>query len=169
MYSSRVEWFLRKKCYTFYVVPNGCWSSISKFHVYMLPLTWVAVKIFVYVISWKFTKILILCFTTFSSNLAKFSKTLNTNLGEIFTILRNTKPKYGEHFCYFKGAVSRDFGPLFFSWIEPIWASDKLAKMVFLKNLFLWRYSNLKFENLTPHRLTLRGVETFWQASPLKI
>ena len=25
----------------------------------------------------------------------------------------------------FKGAVSRDFGPLFFSLIEPVWAPDK--------------------------------------------
>ena len=35
-----------------------------------------------------------------------------------------------------KGAVSRDFRPLFFSLIEPISATDKQAKMVFLKNSF---------------------------------
>ena len=48
--------------------------------------------------------------------------------------------------CPFKGAVSRDFRTLFFSLIKPIWAPDKQAKMVFLKNLFSRRYSNLKFE-----------------------
>ena len=33
---SRVEWFWRKKCYTLYVVPNGCKTPILKFHVFML-------------------------------------------------------------------------------------------------------------------------------------
>ena len=42
--------------------------------------------------------------------------------------------------------MSRDFRPQFFSLIEPIWVPDKQAKMVFLKNLFSRRYSNLKFE-----------------------
>ena len=46
----------------------------------------------------------------------------------------------------FKGAVSRDFWPLFFSWIEPIWPHDKQAKMVLLTNSFPQRYSSLKFE-----------------------
>ena len=31
----------------------------------------------------------------------------------------------------FKGNVSRDFGPPFFSWFNPIWAPDKLAKRIF--------------------------------------
>ena len=47
----------------------------------------------------------------------------------------------------FKGAVSRDFRPLIFSWIESIWVPDKQAKMVFLKYSFSRRYSNSKFEN----------------------
>ena len=34
----------------------------------------------------------------------------------------------------------------FFSLIEPNWVPDKQAKMVFLKNLFSQRSSNLKFE-----------------------
>ena len=47
---------------------------------------------------------------------------------------------------WLKGAVSRDFRTLFFSLIKPIWAPDEHAKMVFLKNSFSRRYSNLKFE-----------------------
>ena len=40
---SRVEWFWReKKCYTFYVVPNCCWTPNPKCHVLMLPLSLVA-------------------------------------------------------------------------------------------------------------------------------
>ena len=69
----------------------------------------------------------------------------------------------------FKEAVSRDFRTLFFSWIEPIWVPDKQSKIVLLKNSFSRRYSNLKFKNSTPRRLTLRGVQIFWQASPLKV
>ena len=45
-----------------------------------------------------------------------------------------------------KGEVSRDFLPLFFSLMEPIWSPDKQAKMVFLKNSFSPRYLNLKLE-----------------------
>ena len=44
---------------------------------------------------------LISCFAKFSSNFAKFREKQNQNLGEIFTISRNTKPKLGAHFCYF--------------------------------------------------------------------
>ena len=43
---------------------------------------------------------LISCFAKFSSNFAKFREKQNKNLGEIFTISRNTKPKLGAHFCY---------------------------------------------------------------------
>ena len=39
----------------------------------------------------------------------------------------------------------------FISWIKPIWAPEKQAKMILLKDLFLRRYSHF-----------------FWQASPLK-
>ena len=46
----------------------------------------------------------------------------------------------------FKEAVSRDYWPLFLSWIKPILALDKQAKMVLLKNSFSWRYSNSKFD-----------------------
>ena len=63
-----------------------------------------------------------------------------------------------------KGAVSRDFLPLFFH--ESLWAPDKQAEMVFLKNWFLRGYSNLKFEYSTKGRLTLRGVEIFRKAGP---
>ena len=31
-----------KKCYTFYFVPNCCWTPIPKFNVSMLPLSLVA-------------------------------------------------------------------------------------------------------------------------------
>ena len=34
-------------------------------------------------------------------NFAKFRETRNQNLGKIFAISRNTKPKLGAHFCYF--------------------------------------------------------------------
>ena len=33
---SRVEWFLKIKCYTLFVVPNGCRTSIPEFLVLML-------------------------------------------------------------------------------------------------------------------------------------
>ena len=44
-------------------------------------------------------------------------------------------------FCLFKGAVSQDFWLILISWIEAIWAPDKQAKMVSLKNSFSWIYS----------------------------
>ena len=40
----------------------------------------------------------------------------------------------------FLRGVSRDFRPKFFSRIEPIWAPDKQAKIVFLKNSFSRRF-----------------------------
>ena len=45
-----------------------------------------------------------------------------------------------------KGQCHEIFDLYFFSLIEPIWSPDKQAKMVFLKNSFSRRYSNLKFE-----------------------
>ena len=45
-----------------------------------------------------------------------------------------------------KGQCHEIFELYFFSLIKPIWAPDKQAKMVFLKNSFSRRYSNLKFE-----------------------
>ena len=45
-----------------------------------------------------------------------------------------------------KGQCHEIFELHFFSLIEPIGALDKQAKMVFLKNSFSRRYSNLKFE-----------------------
>ena len=50
---------------------------------------------------------------------------------------------------YFKGQCHEIFDLYFFSLIEPIWSPDKQAKMVFLKNLFSQRYSNLKFEKIS--------------------
>ena len=44
-----------------------------------------------------------------------------------------------------RGSVTR-FSTSILAWIEPIWAPDKQIKMVFLKNSFLQRYSNLKLE-----------------------
>ena len=41
-----------------------------------------------------------------------------------------------------KGQCHEIFDLNFFALIEPIWASDKQAKMLFLKNSFLQRYSN---------------------------
>ena len=42
----------------------------------------------------------------------------------------------------FKVAVSQDFLAIFILIIQPIWAPDKQVKIVSLKNLFSWRYSN---------------------------
>ena len=47
-----------------------------------------------------------------------------------------------------KGQCHEIFDLYFFSLIEPIWAPDKQAKIVFLKNSFLRRYLNLKFEKI---------------------
>ena len=44
-----------------------------------------------------------------------------------------------------KGQCHEIFELYFFALIEPIWAPDKQAKTVFLKNSFSRRYSNLKF------------------------
>ena len=49
----------------------------------------------------NFAKFLISCFAKFSTNFAKFCKTRNQNMGEIFAISRNTKTKLGAQFCYF--------------------------------------------------------------------
>ena len=60
---------------------------------------------------------------------------------------------------HLKGAVSRDFWPLYFSWIEPIWAPDKQAKMVrllFMKykngNKTSWHIASLKL-HYSPHKI----------------
>ena len=54
----------------------------------------VAAKMFVFVISRNFS---ISCFAKSTSNFAKFRETRNHNLGENFTISRNTKSKFGQH------------------------------------------------------------------------
>ena len=38
-------------------------------------------------------------------------------------------PPLRNQMCTVKGSVSRDVIPLFFSWFEPIWATDKQAKV----------------------------------------
>ena len=67
-----------------------------------------------------------------------------------------------------KGAVSRDFRPIFFHKSNPSGPLINKLKWFFLKIRFRKdiRYWSLK--NSTLRRLTLRGVEFFWQASPLK-
>ena len=45
-----------------------------------------------------------------------------------------------------KGQCHEIFDLYFFPLIEPIWSPDKQAKMVFIKNSFSRRYSNLKIE-----------------------
>ena len=47
---------------------------------------------------------------------------------------------------WLKGQCHEIFDFNFFALIEPIWAPDKQAKMLFLKNSFSRRYSNLKLE-----------------------
>ena len=60
---------------------------------------------------------------------------------------------------WFKGAVSQDFLP--FLLIEPIWAPDEQAKIVFLKNSFLRRYSNLKFEKFDSAQANIAQSQFF--------
>ena len=45
--------------------------------------------------------------------------------------------------CAFKGSLSRDFVPLFFSWFEPICSPDNLTKIFSNSVTILQRYSNL--------------------------
>ena len=47
-----------------------------------------------------YAKILVSFFAKFLSNFEE--KKLNRNLDEIFAISRNTKSKFGQHFCYFE-------------------------------------------------------------------
>ena len=49
----------------------------------------------------------------------------------------------------------------FFSWIEPIWAPDKHAEMVFLTNSFSRRCSNLKFEKVDSTQANTAGSRNF--------
>ena len=60
---------------------------------------------------------------------------------KIFISEKNTDPC-----ANLKGQCHEIFDLYFFSLIEPIWSPDKQAKMVFLKNSFSRRYSNLKFK-----------------------
>ena len=55
-----------------------------------------------------------------------------------------------------------------FSLIEPIWSPDKQAKMVFHKNSFLRRYSNLKFKKFNSAQAKTARSRFFFKASPLK-
>ena len=60
-----------------------------------------------------------------------------------------------------KGQRHEIFDLYFFSWIEPIWAPDKQAKMVFLKNLFPWRYLSLKLEKFDSEQANTARIWTF--------
>ena len=53
---------------------------------------------------------------------------------------------------FLKGQCHEIFELYFFSVIKPIWALDKQAKMVFLKDSFSRRYSNKKFEKFDSAR-----------------
>ena len=67
-----------------------------------------------------------------------------------------------------KVAVSRDFLAYFSPLIQSIWAPDKQLKMVLQKIRFSWRYLNFKLKNSLLRSVSLRGVDIFLQASPLK-
>ena len=67
------------------------------------------------------------------------------------TVLTSLHVELGRGFkvltmCNLKEQCHKIFNLYFFSLIQPIWAPDKQANMVFLKHSFLRRYSNFKFE-----------------------
>ena len=55
------------------------------------------------------------------------------------------------------GSVMR----FFISWIDPIWDPDKFAKTVSLKNLFLQRYLNFKFEKFESVQSNASTLKSF--------
>ena len=67
-----------------------------------------------------------------------------------------------------KGQCHEIFDLYFFSLIEPIWSPDKQAKMVFLKNSFSQRYSNLKFEKIDSAQANTARSRFFFQSQPFK-
>ena len=69
---------------------------------------------------------------------------------------------------FLKRQCHKIFELYFFSWIEPIWAPDKQAKMVLLKNSFSWRYLNAKFKKFYSAQCNTARSQFFFKASPLK-
>ena len=63
-----------------------------------------------------------------------------------------------------KGQCHEIFWHFFISWIEAIWAPDKQAKMVLLKNSFSRRYSNLKFEKIDSAQANTARSRIFFQS-----
>ena len=55
------------------------------------------------------------------------------------------------------GSVMR----FFISWSDPIWDPDKFAKTVSLKNLFLQRYLNFKFEKFESVQSNASTLKSF--------
>ena len=69
----------------------------------------------------------------------------------IYILFKNSFSKIRKVMSACHVAVSQDFSAFFISWIKPIWAHDKQAKIVLLKNSF---FTEIFTKNLTPHRLT---------------
>ena len=67
-----------------------------------------------------------------------------------------------------KGQCHEIFELYFFSLIKPIWAPDKQAKMVFLKNSFSRRYSNLKFFEFDSAQANTAQSRNFSTSQPFK-
>ena len=59
---------------------------------------------------------------------------------------RKTQELQNENLSILKWLCHEVFLNFFISLNQPIWAPNKQAKMVFLKNSFLRRYSNFKFK-----------------------
>ena len=68
-------------------------------------------------------------------------------------------------FCVFVCTLSKgqchEIFDLYFFLFEPIWVSNKQAKMVFLKSSFSRRYSNLKFEKFDSAQANTAGSRFF--------
>ena len=71
--------------------------------------------------------------------------------------------RYSGAWRYFslKGQCHKIFELYFFSLIEPIWALYKQAKIVFLKNSFSRRYSNLKLEKFDSAQANTARIKNF--------
>ena len=67
-----------------------------------------------------------------------------------------------------KEAESRDFRPLFFSWIKPIWPLINRLKWFCLKIRIREDIRIRSLKNSTSRSVILHRVENFWQANPLK-
>jgi hypothetical protein len=76
--------------------------------------------------------------------------TLNLTSCNFYLIKRVVALKRLTYSPSLKGTVARDFGPWFFSWIDPIWAPNSYPKTFSNSGSNSRRYSNLKF--------VLRGI-----------